>query len=58
MNALQSAVANGASETALYFSGEYVHKIKEILPVKTVFDQIKRDFALAAAKAGSTITLE
>lgn len=58
MNALYAAVSDGRSSEALYFSGEYVHKVKSILSVKEVFDQIKTDFKAAAERAGSTMSLE
>lgn len=58
MNALYAAVGDGRSSEALYFSGEYVHKIKSILSVKEVFDQIKSDFKAAAERAGSAMSFE
>jgi len=32
-------------ENGLVFSGEFVHRIKEILPVKTIFQNLLRDIA-------------
>ncbi len=57
MNALFAAVGDGTSREALYFSGEYVHKIKSIMSVKEVFEQLKQEFSEAATRAGSSLTL-
>ncbi|MDK2800678.1 MAG: nitronate monooxygenase [Clostridiales bacterium] len=43
MDALKNSCKSGDSDKALVFSGEYVHKIKEILPVKTIFKKLLND---------------
>jgi NAD(P)H-dependent flavin oxidoreductase YrpB (nitropropane dioxygenase family) len=43
MDALKNACISGDDKKALVFSGEYVHKIKDILPVKTIFKNLLND---------------
>lgn len=57
MNALHAAVEAGGDEQALYFSGEYVHKVTAIQSVAEVFEQLKEDFKVAAQRAGSSLSL-
>ncbi len=45
MDALVNACKSGDPDKALVFSGEYVHKIKEILPVKTIFKNLLEEVA-------------
>jgi NAD(P)H-dependent flavin oxidoreductase YrpB (nitropropane dioxygenase family) len=40
LRSLENATTNGDSEKALMFCGENVYKIKEILPVKTIFKNL------------------
>ncbi|MFZ5354401.1 MAG: NAD(P)H-dependent flavin oxidoreductase [Bacillota bacterium] len=40
LDALHNACKSGDPNKALVFSGEYVHKIKEILPVKVIFERL------------------
>lgn len=47
MDALKNACKSGDNEKALVFSGEYVHKINEILPVKTIFKKLLADIRRA-----------
>ena len=35
----------GDVETGLVFTGEYIHKIKEILPVKEIFSRLQTEIA-------------
>lgn len=43
MDALVNACKSGDSKKALAFSGEFIHKIKDILPVKTIFKNLLDD---------------
>ncbi|MGE4284101.1 MAG: NAD(P)H-dependent flavin oxidoreductase [Clostridia bacterium] len=43
MDALENACIFGDEKKALIFSGENVHKIKEILSVKTIFERLLED---------------
>lgn len=45
MEALKNACRSGNPEKALVFSGEQVTKIKEILPVKAIFQQLLEEVA-------------
>jgi NAD(P)H-dependent flavin oxidoreductase YrpB (nitropropane dioxygenase family) len=47
MNALLNACSSGDPQKALVFSGEFVYKIKEILPVHTIFNNLLREVAEA-----------
>lgn len=40
LDALHNACSSGDPKRALAFSGEFVHKIKEILPVSTIFERL------------------
>lgn len=57
MNALFASVGQGKPENALYFTGEYVHRITSIISVKEVFEQLKKDFTQAAKDHGMEATL-
>lgn len=46
INSLERA-QQGDVETGLVFSGEYMHKIREILPVKEIFARLKQEAAEA-----------
>jgi len=48
LKALESA-RQGDMENGLVFSGEFVHRIKEILPVKTIFQNLLREIATFSA---------
>jgi NAD(P)H-dependent flavin oxidoreductase YrpB (nitropropane dioxygenase family) len=43
MRALNNACKTGDPSKALIFSGEYVYRIKEILSVKTIFNQLLKE---------------
>ena len=49
LDALEKAV-DGDVENGLVFSGEFFHRIKEILPVKKIMNQLVRDYEQAKAK--------
>lgn len=50
LDALEKAV-DGDIENGLVFSGEYFHRIKEILPVKTIMSQLVREYEHAKQAA-------
>jgi hypothetical protein len=43
MKSLVNACKSGDPDKALVFAGEYVHRIKEILPVKTIFKNLIKE---------------
>ncbi|OEH87049.1 2-nitropropane dioxygenase [Desulfuribacillus stibiiarsenatis] len=49
-DALERAV-DGDAEGGLVFSGEYAHRIKEILPVKKIMEQLQAELEVALSKS-------
>jgi len=45
MDALENACPNGDNNKSLIFAGEYVYKINDILPVKTIFKNLLSEIA-------------